>query len=410
MSRGPAGARGSGADRHLGAVVVSSARWEGDPLSKHHIARALAGLGAEVCYVDPPVSVLSPLRNPARLGDMWGARDAEVAPGLHLWRPWALPGQNSRLGQRMNAGLLARGLASRAGVPDLMVAFSLESRGLLGRDSLAARARRPRVAGATLYHCTDSIEDLPGVDAGAARRFEAELAQAADVVTACSLPLVAQLAARGIDARYVPHGCDVFPEVALTRRPSGGSDDGVPAVLAGRPRPWLGYVGSMNFRIDPSLLAAALEASCGGTLVLVGGAFGPRPAPSLADLAARPEVVVLGRRTGEELVELLRAFDVGLVPYGPRAFNAKSYPLKVPQYLAAGLAVASTPNGATEELSGFVEVGSGPEEFAAAVSRALDRASCEPASLRIDAVKERTWRIVAIELLEAAGVEFPASR
>ncbi len=63
------------------------------------------------------------------------------------------------------------------------------------------------------------------------------------MVVACSLGLVRQFAERGVDAHYLPHGCD---ESFFTAAPE------LPAELVNRPRPFVGYVGGINSRIDPA--------------------------------------------------------------------------------------------------------------------------------------------------------------
>jgi glycosyltransferase involved in cell wall biosynthesis len=53
-------------------------------------------------------------------------------------------------------------------------------------------------------------------------------------------------------------------------------------------------------------------------------------------------VHVVGQLSFDELRSYLRYADVGLVPYTPSDFNAASRPLKIYDYLAAGLPVLAT--------------------------------------------------------------------
>lgn len=365
-------------------AVLSSARWASFKLSKHSVSEALAELGHEVLYVDPPWSHGSLLRDRTRREDRRAPVDEAVARRLDVWRPRVLPGQNLAVVQRANASLLQRGVLARID-PGLVVAFPLEARSVFAR-----------LPGVRVYYCTDSNEDLPGADASAARRWEADLVRAADVVVACSRPLVEQLERRGADVVYLPHGCDAT--ALADPRP-------LPTELAGLPRPLVGYVGSFNFRLDPALLAAALDAALGGTLVLVGGGFGPSAGPEVAALLDRPDVRALGHRSSDALPAYIGALDVGLVPYTMTPFNRKSFPIKVLQYLAAGLPVVSTPNGATDELGAAVHTCATPDEWRSAVAAALASSGDDAAAAaRRATASARPWSQVARRLLEAAGL------
>lgn len=363
------------------ATILSPSRWASFRLSKHFIASTLAAQGDDVLYVDPPLSPLSGFRQPARKADRRAPKDETVAPNLRVWRPRVVPGQNGAIGQSVNARLLAHGAQTRAPDPDLVIAFSLESRGALRR-----------LGGRHVYYVTDSLEDLPGADTDAVRRYERELIDEADLVVACSLPLCEQLRTRGADPLYLPHACD--PD-------SLAEPGGVPADIAALPRPIVGYVGSLNFRIDVAMLDAARRAAGGGTVLVVGGAFGPPPSAEAAAFLAQPDVVSTGHRGPDVLTSYIAALDVGLVPYAAGPFNRKSFPIKVLQYLAAGVPVVSTANGATDELGNAVLVADEPAAFEAAVADAVSDHDPAAQAARREIARARRWDGVVEKLLEA---------
>lgn len=370
-------------------AVLSPARWGGFWGSMHYTALGLRALGHEVLWVDPPLSPLSPLRQPERRADALGARREVTAEGVAVWRPIVLPGQSSRPAQAANGRWLARGVRRLLPAADLAICFTPEARGAI---RLLAGARR-------VYSCIDSLRDLPGADQSAADARERDVVGSVETVVACSRPLVQQLGALGAAAAYIPHGCD---ERLLDLAPRTGP---VPVELAGRPRPWIGYAGSMNFRLDPALLAAASDAG-GGTLVLIGGhsaASGPGLDPAARQLLSRPNVVSLGHRDQPDLARCLTHLDVGITPYSGTPFNRKSFPLKIPQYLGVGLPAVSTPNGATDELAAHVTVASDPRDFGAAVAAELAGDSDRRREARRAAAARRTWATVARELLDAVG-------
>jgi teichuronic acid biosynthesis glycosyltransferase TuaH len=263
--------------------------------------------------------------------------------------------------------------------PDACIAFGLEARTVLGQ-----------LPGRRVYYCTDSLEDHPGFDARTVRRREAAITAEADVVVACSRPLAEQLGERGVRARYVPHGCEV-DRFAAARTAA------CPPELRDAARPLVGYAGGMNFRIDADLLAAARRGAAGGTLVLIGGAWSSARRgldTRAAEIAALPDVVTVDHREGDELAALVAALDVGIVPYALTPFNRKSFPLKIPQFLAAGVPVVSTPNGATDEYPSVrVAVDAASFEAAVADAVAAGRSATDPTS--------RRWEDVAREIIDA---------
>lgn len=358
---------------------MSSARWSGFRLSKHFVARELAARGHDVLYVDPPVSVGSLARNRSRWRDLTDDRIERAEHRLTVWRPVVLPGQNSAVGQRLNGRLLSDGIARHLGHPDLVICFSLEGRELLRRTDAA-----------TVYWATDSIEDQPGFDAARVRQWEGSLVEHADLVVACSSPLAEQLRARGATVVYAPHGVDAGA-FGVAPRP--------PAELIARPRPWVGYAGSINFRVDARMLTTIADGP--GTLVVVGGRFGADADPRLGEVLARPDVVVLGHRSHEDLPGVVAALDVGLIPYLDHPFNRKSFPIKALQYLAAGVPVVSTPNGATDELGDAVRVVEPSDDLERAVSEAAADRSDDADSRRRAVALDRSWGATVDRVLTA---------
>ena len=88
----------------------------------------------------------------------------------------------------------------------------------------------------------------------------------------------------------------------------------------------------------------------------------------------------LGMKTYEQLPDYLAGWDAAIMPFAHNEATRYISPTKTPEYLAAGLPVASTSiHDVVEPYSdcGLVAIGDGPEGFLAACARALDR-SCAP--------------------------------
>jgi glycosyltransferase involved in cell wall biosynthesis len=194
-----------------------------------------------------------------------------------------------------------------------------------------------------------------GLEAGeAAARLEQEVLSGADLVLAVSHPLALHAMGRG--ARRV----EVFPNaVAIERypRPSRQSPVKPVAVFSGRVRPWHG--------IEAVAAAWRLLGDAAPALVVAGDPGEARGV--LEDVGA----ALLGPLPHSQVPAVLAEADIGLAPY---ARDAPEYfsPLKLFEYMAAGLAVVAGDLPATRSLvsreQALLVPRGDPEALAAAVA------------------------------------------
>ena len=204
-------------------------------------------------------------------------------------------------------------------------------------------------------------------------------AQVVSAVTANSTVLRARLGDDfGLRATTVPNGVDL---AAL--QGGAGAPPGLPL------GPFAVYVGVVQERVDVEMLRAA--ASLTAVPIVVAGPCDPAIA---AELSAAG-VLLLGRIEHQRVPGLLRAAAVGLIPHKVNAFTASMDPMKLLEYLAAGLRVVASPLPGIDALSDRVTVAGTPQEFAAAVERvARERRPAGPDP----AIASRTWEDTASKL------------
>ncbi len=200
--------------------------------------------------------------------------------------------------------------------------------------------------------------------------------------------------------KYLPHGA---PTPSLDERawslPASAPED-----IAHLPRPLLGYVGSLEDRIDWNLLQRISESMPEASLVLV-GRTPPEGAPWYADfrrLADRPNVHALGWRSQSNINDYNRAFDVCLIPYlMDHPFNILCNPTKIMDYMVTGRPMVSTALPECLLYENLFHVARDNESFVAAVRSVVDSGSDDGrAEQRYEWAKDHTCRRVVDRLID----------
>jgi teichuronic acid biosynthesis glycosyltransferase TuaH len=323
----------------VGGVPVAGSRALGD----WQLARALSRTH-DVLYVDPPLYTRDRLYGSGTLRVR--SEVEQLSPGLRVVRPIAAPGANRPWGSWLSDRLIGRQVreaCAGASCRRVLLVFSAK------RGSLEAVERDLLV-----YWRRDRVADLAF---SARRHFAAErdlqLMQRADLVTGVSQPLVDEATAAGADAELVPNGCDF--EHFARRQP-------LPVEFPKR-RPVIGFAGGVGWRLDVDLLAGLADARPDWTILLVG--------EQAVEMPHRPNLVCVGARPYDRLPGWIQGFDVGIVPYRQDGFNLASSPLKIYEYLAAGVPVVSTSLPAVVPAAGLVWTAGSRDSFLAAVEASL---------------------------------------
>ena len=157
----------------------------------------------------------------------------------------------------------------------------------------------------------------------------------------------------------------------------------VPADVAGLPHPVIGFFGLIADWVDLELLAEVAKHYAKGSLVLLG-----KVVTDVSVLSSLPNVHFLGRKPYGELPSYCKAFDVALNPFRMNELTLNANPLKVREYLAAGLPVVSTPIPEVERL-GLCHIADGPAATIEAIDAALS--SCETREERSRRMAPESW-------------------
>jgi len=370
------------------SIVCFANDWGGDPTSKTHIMRILAR-NNRVLWVNsvgmrrPTASRRDLRRIVGKLRRSLGGC-VEVEPNLFVANPLVLPLPGVALVDRLNAGILAawlRHLCRRHGLErPILWTYPPHVSRLIGR--LDERM--------VVYHCVDQYSAFAGVSRDALIRMEQDLVRRAQVVLTSSEQLCDERRRLNLNTHFVPHGVDVA-HFSRALDPATA----VPADLRDLARPIVGFFGALAEWVDLPLIRAVATSRPDWSVVLVGKAT-----TDLRPVLGLPNVHVLGQKPYAALPGYCRGFDVGIIPFLQNELTVRANPLKLREYLAAGLPVVSIPLPEVARYDGLIHLANGREAFVAAIEAALAERSETMARRRVEAMRTEAWE-ATVETISA---------
>ncbi len=362
-------------------IVCLASNWRDHPTSKHHVMRTLARHN-RVLWVNYHASRRPRLTRDdvglvfRRLRQAW-AETRAAAPEIDVLSPLLLPVPESGLARRINSRTVCRRVRRvLARLPEAPLQLWLFAPDL---PELIGRLPAERV----VYYCVDEFAAFSGYNAEVIERLEHRTATASDIIIATSTHLYDRHRGHHRCVHLVPHGVDFEHFARATQLPPAA----VPRDLQSIPRPIFGYMGVTADYVDLPLLAQAAGARPDWSFVLLGDVRCETSA-----LAGSRNVYVLGGRPYEQLPAYCRGFDVGLIPFRMNRLTRAVNPIKLREYLAAGLPVVSAPLEAVKSYARAVQTATTLDEFLAACRRALELAATEPQQARQDLVRGESWQ------------------
>jgi glycosyltransferase involved in cell wall biosynthesis len=341
-------------------VCVGFADWDTElQTNQHHLMKRLAREN-RVLFIEslglrrPQLATRDVKRILQRVRK--GLRGPREADGLHVLSPLVLPLHSIAAVRAFNARLLpwlVRRATRKLGISrPILWSYVPQAQALL-------QALGPSLV---IYHCVDDIAAQPGIDAASFRAAEARFAGRADLVLASAPALAERMRELSANVLYAPNVADteMFAE-ALREGP-------IDPQLAELPHPRIVFIGAVvSTKLDLELLVALARERPDWSFALVGPVGPGDPRADVSALEREPNIHLLGRRRYEQLPSVLRGADAGLIPYARNELTSSIFPMKVYEYMAAGLGVVATPLPALADVQ---EIATAPD--AAGVATLLD--------------------------------------
>jgi len=224
-----------------------------------------------------------------------------------------------------------------------------------------------------VYDCVDDHSAYPGlINPDFVNKLEEKTVELSDAIVATNDILKEKLSSFGKEPIVLGNGVNwkLFSKGLFNYEPS----------IKKR----IVYVGAIAEWFDLELVKSVAINYPDHELLIVGPT-----SVNVSTLKAMQNVKFTGRMSQEAIAPILCESQVALIPFKINKLTEKIDPLKVYEYLAAGIPVVSTPVGGVKNLP--VLIGSSTDEFIEKIKEAIKTDSIEKRQSRSLEVKKFAW-------------------
>lgn len=322
---------------------------------------------------DVPIGEVMRVRNPLTKKTFENGSEAYIwTPPLMLPINW-LPPKPHDLILRWNMKRLIKGL--RRVMDQLNMTSPLVVNGLNPVLGLSMLNQLNECA--TIYYCFDEITIINWMSRHGSR-YEPLYLQRIDAVITTSETLRRSKSVLQPNAYCVKNGVnfELFNQAQQV------------AETTAKSKPIVGYLGTADNRVNLDLVEHCVRTMPDVLFQFVGEVH----EPSITQrLSVYPNVTFTPPHQPAELPPLLAQMSAAMIPFVCNEHTYTIYPLKINEYLAAGLPVVSTPFSLLDDFDGVIELADNPVDFALAIRRALADNSAQRIDGRICMAKGNSW-------------------
>jgi len=372
-------------------IVCFSHDWTGDPLSKTHLMRVLSGEN-RILWINAianrmPTTSAKDISRIFKKLKSFTEPIREVEPNIHVLNPLAVPAYGTNAVRRFNEKFLV------SQVKKAMRKLNFKSPLNMIFNPAAGLLAGKLGESALIYYCVDEYTAFTGASRGL-KEIEESLFRKADLVIVSAEKLLENKKQYNANTFIIRHGVD-FPMF----RKALDAATVVPAEIADLPRPIIGFHGLLADWVDYELLKKTAEHFKDGSIVLI-GKIAVDAERKIKILDSVKNIHLLGRKPYAELPAYCKGFDVALNPFAISELTLAANPLKVREYLAAGLEVVSTDIPEVRILD-YCRIG----EDHAGFIRQIEAALANPQSKTeiSDSVRAESWEARIEELRAIMG-------
>ncbi len=233
-----------------------------------------------------------------------------------------------------------------------------------------------------LYYCVDEWSKFSFMDGAALRDKEICLMQQADLVIVTADFLYNDKIQFNRQTHLLTHGVDFdFFAKSLTE------ESKKPAELENLTGPIIGFFGLIHEWIDLDLICYIARERPDWNIVLIGKA-----SVNMEELEKYDNIILTGQKPYAELPSYCRFFDIGLIPFKINELTVNVNPIKMREYLAAGLPVVATPLPEIKKYEDRISIGEDGQQCIAMIEQEMTTDSAEKRVERSQSMKNETWK------------------
>ena len=307
--------------------------WTGDPLSKTHLMRVLSKEN-RILWINA-IANRMPTASSKDISRIFKKLRAftepirEVEPNIHVLNPLAIPTYGNEAVRKFNEKFLI------SQVRKAMRKLNFENPVNMVFNPAAGLLAGKLGESELVYYCVDEYTAFTGASKGL-REIEESLFKKSDLVIVSAEKLLEDKKQFNENTFIIRHGVD-FAHF----RKALDAETKIPDEIKNLPKPIIGFHGLLADWVDFELIKKTAEHFAEGSVVLIGkiAVDAEQKIKVLNDVA---NIHFLGRKPYAELPAYCKGFDVALNPFAISELTLAANPLKVREYLAAGLTVVST--------------------------------------------------------------------
>lgn len=362
-------------------IICFANDWHNDPTSKHQVMKLLSQKN-RVLWVNsigmrkPGASSSDLKRIFSKLRSFMKGLE-RINENLFVFTPIVLPLPSSAWARHINAFLLRISLwyyRRELGMKEFQlwtfVPTMVELARKMGEKKL-------------IYYCVDEWSKFSFMDSEAMREMEIRLMKKSDIVFVTAGHLYRDKVQFNKNTFLVEHGVDHEHFSRALNEPHENIPDDVKDVK----KPILGFFGLVHEWIDLDLIEYTAKEKPDWSFVFIG-----KSSVDISRFQQYANVYFLGQKSYESLPAYCKVFDVGLIPFAINELTLNVNPIKLREYLSAGLPVISTALPEVEKYSDIVGVAHSKNEFVALAEKTLNTDTSDESKKRSLRMAGETWQ------------------